>query len=71
MVACDELLSGFSPLSVCKMGLSYIAPKRYDQAKMAYERVLASSSVSEARRGELQAQYERLNLAKLHRRIEH
>ena len=71
MLACDELLSGLSPLSVCKMRLSHIAPKHYDQAKMAYERVLASGSVSEARRGELQAQYERLNLAKLHRRIEH
>lgn len=45
--------------------------KRYDRAKTPYERVLASSSVSEEHKQELRAQYERLNPAQLHRRIEH
>ena len=45
--------------------------KRYDRAKTPYERVLASSSVSEAHKRALRVQYEGRNPAQLHRRIEH
>jgi len=44
--------------------------RRYDQPKTPYQRILESGQISKAARQRLQAQYESLNVAHIHRQVE-
>src|SRR2546423_15264930 len=48
----------------------YKIHRKYDEPRTPFQRVMESRQISQAARKRLQAQYESLNVAALHRRIE-